>query len=252
MTEPWYVSAFDRAYLDLYRHRSPEQGRAQVAQMLDSGLLPRSGAVLDLCCGAGRHLLPMREAGLGAVGLDLSAALLRSGGLGGVAVRGDMRRLPFAGGAFDAVANLFSSFGYFESEDDHRRVLGEVARVLKPGGVFVLDHMNPTVTVRELVPRSVDQRDGAELVQERSYDPVARRVIKHVTLTGSDGETRKWHESVRMFEPAELDGMLADAGLQVSARYADFDGGAFDEASSARQVVKCSTAGPASPAPDRS
>jgi SAM-dependent methyltransferase len=237
MAEPWYINAFDKAYLELYRHRSPEQGVGQVRAMLDSGLLPRSGRVLDLCCGAGRHLLPMREAGLAAVGLDLSLPLLRAGALAGVAVRGDMRRLPFATGCFDVVVNLFTSFGYFESEADNRAVLAEVRRVLKPGGRLVLDHMNAQVTVRELVPESVDEREGYVLRQSRSYHAESRRVHKDVHMQAPDGSTRHWHESVRVLTPAELDATLAEAGLHVTARHADFDGANFDERVSPRQVV---------------
>jgi SAM-dependent methyltransferase len=237
MTEPWYIRAFEPAYLELYRHRSPEQGAAQVRAMLESGLLPDSGRVLDLCCGAGRHLLPMREAGLEAFGLDLSLPLLRAGALEGVAVRGDMRRLPFAGGSFDAVVNLFTSFGYFESEADNRRVLDEIQRVLKPGGRLVLDHMNAEVTVRELVPESVEERDGYVLRQSRSYSPQTRRVHKDVHILAPDGGTRHWQESVRVLTPAELDAAIEAAGFTVRARHADFDGAKFHEPTSPRQIV---------------
>jgi SAM-dependent methyltransferase len=232
----WFETAFGRDYLRLYAHRSPEQGRAQVTAMLAAGLIPRAGRVLDLCCGAGRHLRPLREAGLAAFGLDLSLPLLRQGGLEGLAVLADARAIPFADGAFDAIVNLFTSFGYFDNDGEHLRMLREVARVLRPGGTLVMDHLNAEVAVRELVPRSVEEREGMKVTQQRRYDAGARRIHKNIELH-SAGETRRWHESVRVFTPAELDGLLETAGLAVQDRHGDLGGAPFDPASSPRQVV---------------
>ncbi len=237
MTEPWYVTAFAAEYLQLYRHRSPAQGRQQVQQMLASGLLPKQGPVLDLCCGAGRHLLPMRESGLQAYGLDLSLPLLRAGKLGGVSVRGNALRLPFASGAFRCVTNLFSSFGYFPDDAAHALVLREIARVLGPAGTLVLDHMNAAVTIACLKPETREEIDGVQMFQRRKYDAENRRVLKDVEYTVPGQQPRRWHESVRLFTPAELDKFMRDAGLSVSARYADLDASPFDEANSPRQVV---------------
>lgn len=237
MDDPWYVKAFAEEYLHLYRHRSPAQGRLQVQQMLGANLLPHVGRVLDLCCGAGRHLTPMREAGLQAYGLDLSPTLLKAGKLGGVAVRADARRIPFADGLFACVTNLFSSFGYFPDDASHRAVLLEVARVLQPGGTLVLDHMNADVTIRNLQAETREVSEGITLHQRRRYDAETRRVVKDVEYTPQGQRPRTWHESVRLFTPAELDGMMREAGLHVRARYADLDGGQFEEATSPRQVV---------------
>ncbi|MCC7508565.1 MAG: class I SAM-dependent methyltransferase [Planctomycetes bacterium] len=237
MDEPWYVRAFASEYLELYRHRSPAQGRQQVQQLIGAGLLPKSGRILDLCCGAGRHLQPMRDAGLRAWGLDLSQQLLTSGGLAGFAVRADARVIPFADAMFDCVTNLFSSFGYFSNDDAHHAVLAEVARVLKPGGTLVLDHMNAQVTIRELEPLSVEKRDGLTLRLTRRYDSETCRVVKEVEYIPDGLPPRHWHESVRLFEPAELDAFLAQAGLKVGARFGDLDASVFKESTSNRQVV---------------
>lgn len=235
--ESWYVRAFAAEYLELYRHRSPEQGRRQVGQMLASRLLPKAGRVLDLCCGAGRHLLPMREAGLTAFGLDLSAPLLFAGKLGGIAVRADAIRLPFRAQSFDVVANLFSSFGYFPDDAAHHEVLAGIHRVLRPGGRLILDHMNARRVIETLEPASEERRDGLVLRAKRRYDSEAKRVIKDVEYVPDGQEPRRWHESVRLFTPAELDDFMRAAGLRVQGRYGDLDASPFDEASSPRQVV---------------
>jgi len=234
---PWFEEAFTTQYLDLYQHRSPEQGREQVQQMLRAGLLPKAGRVLDLCCGAGRHLHPMRAAGLHAVGLDLSMDLLRAGKLAGLAVRADARRVPFRGALFDVVTNLFSSFGYFDDDADHGRVLTEVCRVLKLGGRLVLDHMNAEVTRNTLQDESTERRGKSTVTVRRSFDAGRRRVNKSVEYRQGGRVIRQWTESVRVFTPVELDDLLRAAGMRTLGRYGDLDGSPFVENSSARQVV---------------
>ena len=237
MDQPWYKRAFAEEYLEIYRHRSPVQGQQQVNQMVAAGLIPKHGRVLDLCCGAGRHLKPMRDSGLDAVGLDLSLHLLRAGELAGVAAQADALHVPFASGQFQVVTNLFSSFGYFPDDDAHHGVLKEVHRVLQPGGRLVLDHMNAEVVIRELEPESLDWRDGLTLKQTRRYDAESKRVIKDIEYIPDGKPARNWHESVRLFTPTELDDFLTQAGLRVSARFGDLDGSPFEPSTSNRQVV---------------
>ncbi|MDC1141577.1 methyltransferase domain-containing protein [Planctomycetota bacterium] len=235
--KPWYVRAFAAEYIELYRHRSPEQGRDQVQQMLSSGLLPPTGQILDLCCGAGRHLLPMRDAGLNAIGLDLSRDLLEHGQMQGVAVRGNAIELPFADNSFDVITNLFSSFGYFPTDEMHMQVLHEMHRVLKPEGKLIIDHMNADVIIRELVPYSEETRGELILKQTRRYDADSKRVIKDVEYCIKDQEPRHWHESVRLFTPTELDEYIKASGLKTVSRFASLDAGSFSQQNSKRQVV---------------
>lgn len=233
---PWFERAFGPEYPLLYAHRSAEQGQAQVHDLLQSGLLERRSPVLDLGCGAGRHLRAMRAEGLGAWGLDLSTALLAHGRLGGLAVRGDMRRLPFDRGRFACVTSLFTSFGYFDDEEN-LAVLKQARRVLGRGGVLLLDHINPGPTLAGLVPHSREALGGAVVISRRRHDASGRRVIKDVELIRGD-TVQRWQESVRLYEPDELDDWLARAGFAVERRCADFAGSAFDPAQSPRQLVK--------------
>ncbi len=233
MQTPWYQRAFQSEYLALYAHRSQEEADAQVAGLLQSGLLPRKSPLLDLACGSGRHVQAFREANLRAWGLDLSCDLLR--GRRGV-VRGDMRNLPFDAARFATVTSLFTSFGYFESESENVQVLFEVRRVLREGGVLLLDHVNPKPTLQGLVSESHQQVGEATVVSRRHFDRHSRRLIKEVEFS-EGSRIERWHESVRIYEPDELDALLAMAGLFVERRCADFAGAEF-KATSPRQLVR--------------
>jgi SAM-dependent methyltransferase len=158
------------------------------------------------------------------VGLDLSRALLGAAREGGAdrLVRADMRFPPFRGGAFDAVLNLFTSFGYFADDVEHETVLREVARLLRPGGLFVLDFLNAPAVRAGLVARDERLMGTTTVVQERWLTPDGRFVIKRIRV-GSDGRT--FTERVRLFERAELETMLAAQGLRTIRVAGDYDGG---------------------------
>jgi SAM-dependent methyltransferase len=234
---PWYDEAFEAGYLELYPHRDQAAARVEVGGLLARGLAGGGGRLLDLGCGHGRHLLALVERGVEAWGLDRSPALLArvAPGLRARVVRGDFRWLPFRTGAFAAVVMLFSSFGYFE-DDENERVLAEVARVLAPGGEAVLDLMNPARVRATLVPESFTMRAGVELRERRHLERAGRRVVKQVEARAADGETRHWREDVRLYEHAELGPLLGRSGLALRRVEGDFDGRSHGPDAS-RQIV---------------
>jgi SAM-dependent methyltransferase len=142
-------------------------------------------------------------------------------------VRGDMRALPFRHATFALAVNLFTSFGYFLSDDEHRRVVHQVAAALAPGGYFVLDYLNAEQVRRtlEASEQAARLRGAAERRTEvrvtRRIGEDGRFVIKEIELRD---EGRRFQERVRLFHADELAAMLTDAGLQVHARFGDYDG----------------------------
>jgi len=244
MSDPWYVEAFRSDYRDVYAHRDLAAARAEVRWLAAHVLVDLEGPVLDDCCGFGRHSLALSEAGLDVHGIDLSHDLLVSSAdlegaerhLAGRLAQADMRALPFADGAFGAVVNLFTSFGYLGDAGDGE-ALDEMARVLRPGGVLVMDLMNPAAIRRGLRPSSREERDGIVLESRRALEDGGRRVVKEVELTLASGEVRRWREEVRMYEPDELDALLTARGLAVQARAGSFAGEPFRPGEADRQVV---------------
>lgn len=225
-TRAWYEDAFRADYRRVYAHRDLDAARPEARWLVEHGV---GGRTLDLCCGFGRHTLLLAESGARVVGLDLSSDLLRAARelegyerhLAGRLVRGDAREVPFRGGAFDSLVLLFSSFGYFGELGD-QRVLREIARVLRPGGVAVLDLMNPGFVRANLRDESV--REGSEFLlrERRTLADAGRRVLKEVELQ-SHGETRRWREDVRMYELAEIRQLARDVGLAIVSEHGAFD-----------------------------
>ena len=124
--EPWFARWFGEEYLHLYPHRDQEEANRGVALILAQIQLSEGDRVLDLGCGAGRHLRAFEAHALRGVGLDLSLPLLRRSRAKGTAaplVRGDIRHLPFASGAFDAATSaIMRTAASFPSLDVFFRV----------------------------------------------------------------------------------------------------------------------------------
>lgn len=232
----WYREWFGEDYLDLYAHRDQDEAERNVDFVEARLAPPPPRAVLDLACGAGRHTEALRRRGHRALGVDLSLTLLaRRPDL--PRVRGDMRGLPFAAGAFDWVLNFFTSFGYFESERENFRVLAEVARILVPGGRFLIDFLNRERVIADLEPRSVVEENGRRVDLERWYDSASSRINKRITVRAAGSPPRTYLESVRAYRHEEISIGLAWAGLEVDAVFGDFSGGSYHRDSERLIVV---------------
>jgi len=155
-------------------------------------------------------------------GLDLSEVLLRLARKEGVdagLVRGDMRVLPFRNASFGLVVNLFTSFGYFEDDASHLRVVREVARVTSARGMFVLDFLNTTRLRRTLVPYDEREIGGKIVEQRREISDDDRFVIKRICIRGSNTE---FTERVRLFEAGDLTHMMEEAGFDITAAFGNY------------------------------
>ncbi len=226
----WYKQWFGEEYLELYAHRDEGEAERHV-DFVESLFAGPPRAILDLACGAGRHTAALRRRGYRALGVDLSLVLLaQPPPLPRVA--GDMGCLPFAEHTFDWALNFFTSFGYFETEQENFRVLAEIARVLAPGGRCLLDLMNLDATLAQL--KEYEQREDGERRVEirRWWDPQQRRINKRIRIVALDStragsEARTFLESVRVYTLDEVTMGLRWAGLEVTATFGSFAGEAY-------------------------
>jgi SAM-dependent methyltransferase len=217
----WFEEWFGEEYLQLYPHRDDAEADQAVALVARATGLRPGWRVLDVGCGAGRHARAFRAIGARCVGLDLSHTLLRiaRGVTDAPLVRADMRELPIRLSSMDLTVSLFTSFGYFERDEEHAGALREMVATLRPGGWFVIDFLNPSEVRARLVPRERVPVHGGAVDVARSVSPDGHYVCK--TIVTPDG--RKFVERVRLFEPPEIAGMLGDAGIEVRHRFGDYD-----------------------------
>lgn len=223
----WYRESFNAFYPVLYAHRSIEAAAPEAAFAARCLRLLPGERVLDLCCGNGRHLFHLRGHTDDVLGIDYSVPLLalarQTLGPDARLVRADMRALPFPP-AFHAVTNFFTSFGYFDRLEDNRRALGELARVLYPGGRFLIDHVNARAVARTLVPESVREYKGYVIRERRWIDDARHRMNKTIDVARNGAAVGSWGESVQLFHPDELEALLRREGLCVDHMFGDYEG----------------------------
>jgi len=190
-----------------------------------------SGAeVIDVPCGYGRHTIALARAGFRVVGVDRSQTLLdeakrRAGHeRWPKLVRADYRELPLPDASFDAALNLFTSLGYLGDEAD-TKVLGEIRRVLKPGGKLVLETMHRDRLVEGWQDKDwMLMGEGRLLLAQRTWDPVTGVAQTTQTLIDGRGERDVRTFSVRTYTATELLKMIDAAGFADAKTYGSFTG----------------------------
>lgn len=238
----WFVHAFTSDYLYLYAHRSEEEAEDHVTMAIRHLPFRPGQHVLDIACGAGRHLLAFARRGARVTGVDLSPVLLenarqrfRALGLRGEFIQLDMRELNF-GAAFDGVTMWFTSFGYFEKRSDDMRVLANLSHALKSDGWWWIDLPNPAYLKAHLVTHSLREINGphgrARVEEKRRL--LGERVVKRITIVDERGE-RTYMENVRLYAPEVFAEMIAAVNLASDGVLGDYDGSQFSR-SSPRQI----------------
>ena len=222
----WWATYFDAHYLLEYDPIfTPARDRREVARMIEILGLPAGARVLDCPCGQGRHAHLLAEAGFDVDGLDYSPDLLaraRERGTGPRLryTRGDMRKLPARWtGRFEAVLNLFTSFGFFALPADDARVLAEFARVLAPGGVLVWHGGSRDGVMARFLDRDWWKAgDGTLIAHERSFDSLSGVLTVRTTWNGPSGDGEREHR-IRLYTASRLAEMCAGAGMIVEEAF---------------------------------
>lgn len=231
----WYRDFFDNLYLQVYQpFETPELVRQEVDFIIRALALPEGAKVLDLCCGQGRHSLELARRGFQVVGVDLSEALLYAArqraereGLTITLLQSDMREIDFTD-EFDAVINMFTSFGYLENEAEDEKVLRKVTQALKQGGKFLLDVMNRDWLIRNFQPMGWRaDNEGWFVLEERTFDHLSGRMETRWIFVARDGVRYERLSSIRLYTASELRAMLERAGLQVTNLFGDYDGSPY-------------------------
>ena len=199
--------------------------------------------MLDVPCGQGRHAHLLAEFGYDVDGLDYSKDLLDVARKRGTSdrlryLRGDMRSMPSKWTSrFDAVLNLFTSFGFFAHPSDDLRVIREFARVLGPGGVLIWHGgSRDGVMARFLARDWWTSSDGTLFAQEREFDSLSGVLTVHSEWRKGARRGEREHR-LRLYTATRLAELCADAGLVVEQAYDGFHDRAMRRTSSEMLLV---------------
>lgn len=212
---------FNDDYLWFYEPMlTPERSRQEAEEIVTTLMLAPGSSILDAPCGHGRIANLLAAQGFRVTGVDLTELCLKQARTAseelGVDVdyrKGDLRDPPVSG-PFDAVVCWFTSFGYFD-DDDNMKVLDEFARVLKPGGRLLIETMHHDGYVRGFVSapeETVTERGEDTMCDVTSFDSRTGRIETERTIR-RDGDVRRSHHSVRLPTVPELDAWMEVAGF---------------------------------------
>jgi SAM-dependent methyltransferase len=228
---PWYQTFFGEDYLRIYSpFLTAERTERDVEGIVSLLNLPSGSQILDLACGNGRHAIPLTMRGYKMTGQDLSSILLKRAevttdtlGLHVHWLQEDMRKIPFEG-EFDAVINMFTSFGYLPNQTADQQVLQQIQQALKPNGIFLLETVHLPRILRASSPHGITRyQNGLIVLEERRFDLLNSRHEIKITMIQPDGQRSEYHQSIRIYTLTELVQMLAAAGLTMQAYYGGLD-----------------------------
>jgi SAM-dependent methyltransferase len=234
----WFADWFDTTYYHtLYKNRDLCEAKEFIQRLVDHLPLRKGDRVLDLACGKGRHALTLSESGFELLGVDLSeksiakAKELESDNLK-FRVH-DMREV-LPNEQFDAIFNLFTSFGYFDSIQENEKAIDSLSKMLKPNGLLVIDFMNIHQVVENLVESETKTVDGIDFDIRRFYD--GKHIFKDIRFR-ADGQDHWFTERVQALELEDFSALLDAANFKILDSFGDFDLRPFDESSSERLII---------------
>jgi SAM-dependent methyltransferase len=241
----WFEDWFNHSlYLKVYQHRDTAEAALCVDTILGitgCGDAHHQSAVLDIACGAGRHALEFARRGLQVSANDLSMFLLGTAEdearKAELAIRFsgfDMRYIRLDC-QFDLIVQLFSSFGYFETDEEDKAVIRNVSKMLLDSGWYVLDLINPVYLKKGFIPNTTRSVESLSITEERSLSD--RKVSKKITISDQLGETLSFTESVRLYSKAEISALLESEGMEIIRTAGDYQGSDFEESSSPRMLL---------------
>lgn len=236
-TEKWYSSWFDTPYYHiLYKERNYREAQVFMDNLTHYLNLPEKATVLDLACGKGRHSIYLNQLGFTVLGADLSENSIAEANKNANETLHfkvhDMRE-PFEE-KFDAIFNLFTSFGYFENDDDNLTTLKAIKESLSDYGFAVIDFMNVFQVIETLVPEEIKTMEGIDFHIKRYLKD--NHIYKEIDF---EDQGQKFHftEKIKALTLKDFEDLMEEAGIYLLDIFGDYKLKKFHKTESERLIM---------------
>lgn len=234
----WFKDWFNSPYYHLlYNNRNENEAGFFIDNLCSHLNLSTNARVWDLACGKGRHAIALNKKGLSVIGTDLSRNSIKEASQFSNDTLDfyvhDMRD-PFRINYFDAVFNLFTSFGYFENFNDNYTVFKNIAKALKPNSIFVLDFFNSEKVMTGLKPIYTEQRGDISFKIEKKI--INKAISKRIEFNDNNKEYY-FEENVSLFMKKDFEDFAEKAGLTIEKVFGNYKLDKFDPATSERLIL---------------
>ncbi|SFN81946.1 Cyclopropane fatty-acyl-phospholipid synthase [Bizionia echini] len=236
-TSQWFASWFDTPYYHiLYKDRDNSEAQLFMDILTNYLNLPEHGEILDLACGKGRHAIYLNSLGYKVIGADLSEnSIAHAKQFENETLHFQVHDMckPF-NKQFDAVFNLFTSFGYFENEDDNLKTIQAIQADLNETGFGVIDFMNSNYVIDNLVPEETKTVENIDFQIKRFFKD--GYIIKDIQFDDA-GNTYQFQERVRAFTLEDFQALFDQAGVYLLDIFGDYKLHKFNKNTSERLIM---------------
>jgi len=237
MKKEWFESWFDSPYYHLlYANRDYKEAEEFIQNIIEFLKPPTNARVLDLGCGKGRHSLFLSNMDLIVTGLDLSINSIKS-----LESKNSDRlhfeqwdmRHPYKAKHFDVVLNLFTSFGYFENDEENVEVLKAVNHNLKGQGILVLDFLNERTVRKNINVEEIIERGDIKFHITKSE--LKGSVVKKINFKDNENSF-EFEERVQLISKESFENLFAKSGFEILNVFGDYQLNEFDLENSKRLI----------------
>jgi len=222
---------FQKIYPLICKSMFSEKATARDVNFIEKILkLPRGAKILDLCSGQGRHAIKLAQRGFFLFCQDTNIKLLRSAkkmasdlSVNITTICKDMREIPFKN-KFDAVINMWSSFGYFKTTDQNLIVLKQVSKALKPSGKFLVDLDNKEWLFRHLKKKSKYCNGQIEVNGVSQIEKEKGEIKTKLILLRNHEIFEKAELIMKYYSFEDMKSMLNSVNFRIIAAHGDFKG----------------------------
>ena len=211
----WYASWFNTPFYHiLYKDRNYSEAENFMYNLTNYLNIPENGKILDLACGKGRHSIYLNKIGFNVTGVDLSKnSIAYAKQFENDTLKFNVHDMckPYHE-QFDAVFNLFTSFGYFENEEDNLNTIKAIKANLNKVGFGVIDFLNSDYVINNLVTEDIKTIEGIEFHQKRYVKD--GYIVKNISFS-AEGKDFKFQERVRAFTLADFEALFEKAGVYL-------------------------------------
>lgn len=236
--QEWFAEWFDSKYYHiLYKNRNYQEAEAFLSKLVAFLKPQQTTKIIDLACGKGRHSIYLNKLGYDVTGVDLSAnsiteALLFANEKLKFEIA-DLRNLPFES-EFDIGLNLFTSFGYFDSDEVNKEVFLQFNKILKPNGIILIDFMNASKIYSHTNCVESKEIEGIHFQINKRIE--AKRVIKTIEFT--DNEKKNFYsESVQLLELSDFKKLVEQSSFKMLHVFGNYSLEPFNQENSDRLII---------------
>ncbi len=233
----WFSSDY---YLSVYSHRNDDDADKFLNNILKYIPLEEGSKVLDAACGSGRHSILMAQKGFNVTAFDLSLPLLNvaiadtlASNLNVKYLNSDLRFIHLKE-KFKIILNLFTSFGYFEDDEENFAFINSSYEMLDKNGYFIFDYFNSGYLRNNLIIENEKSINGLKIFEKRRIND--NRILKSITIE-KEGIKSNFEESVHLYSSEEILNKFSAIGFKLVNIFGGYDCSEFSLNNSDRLII---------------